>query len=103
MWTRQPPETPPIGYRVLTPDDFQAQQSPPDLKAHADRLGAALCGQISINPSSGFEARRQVSEDGEISYLVHIRHLRFMAQILPDCSWWNPQTRTRAHAARTGA
>jgi len=36
-----------------------------------------------------------VSEDGEISYLVHIRHLRFMAQILPDCSWWNPQTRTR--------
>ena len=36
-----------------------------------------------------------MSEDGEISYLVHIRHLRFMAQMLPDCSWRNQQNRTR--------
>ncbi len=91
----QSQSSPPIRYRLLTRRDFQADRAPAQLRPHATRLGAALCGQIRLDPESGFQARRIRHEDGGQSYSVRIQRLEFHAEMLPHCSWWNPQIRTR--------
>jgi hypothetical protein len=86
---------PPIAYRMLTLADFGARRIPPQFKAHAENVGAALCGQIAITRDSGFSAQRLTHADGSTSYRVGIRHLGFRGEMQPACSWWSPQLPTR--------
>lgn len=86
----------PVPYRTLALSDFRARKPPSHLEHHGNTVGAALCGQIIITDDSGFSAQRLTGADGNISYRIRIRELGFRGEMLPGCSWWDPQLQTRS-------
>jgi hypothetical protein len=78
-------------YRELTVDDFRAAAMSEHMADHARRVQAHAATQIRLTADSSF---RITSGDlyGQSYFFGRIERLGFEAVMLPDRSWWNPQT-----------
>lgn len=78
-----------ISYRQLTRADFKGTRAPGPFAKVADRVGAATCGQVLTTPDMRMLIHWQKSSDGEASYRLSAKRLRFQALMDRQCSWWN--------------
>ena len=78
-----------IRYRALSRSDFKGTEAPGPFAQVADRVGAATCGQVLTTPDMRMLIHWQRSTDGETSYRLIAKRLRFQALMDRKCSWWN--------------
>jgi len=79
-----------VEYRTLTPNDFRAEQPPPESGERSDHLGALLCA--SIGGDSDLAIEFQTREDAKIHWFVFL-DADYRARMDPRCSWWNADQR----------
>lgn len=86
-----------FSYRKLAVQDFQAKSPPTSATEQNDHLQARSC--LSIRPSSDIRAHvSRSSMNGKVFYIGNISDVRFEAQFLPHCSWWNPKVTQKKKA-----
>ncbi|HEY6557640.1 MAG TPA: hypothetical protein VI072_10220 [Polyangiaceae bacterium] len=87
-----------IRYRALTRADFKGEKPPGPFAQVADRVGAATCGQVLTTPDMRMLIHWEKSADGDASYRLRAKRLRFQALMDRQCSWWNDKVAAFAPA-----
>lgn len=80
-----------VPYRTLARADFRAEAPPAQFAANADRLGAATCCYIVVEPGARITSREVRSESGPVRHRASVSELSVRAQMDRRCSWWNPK------------
>lgn len=77
-----------IAYRPLRRDDFQAVVQPPYTEDDAHPLNAHTA--VALRTCDGVVSRVYPDSSGEGGYIGEVQNLKFVALMLPQKSWWNP-------------